>query len=135
MRVASALQVFLSFSAHPTNLWMKKSCGYRTLLARSCFPRDPRVLIQDQIIAKVLRISADDDFGLSKAFVNISSESEEISEIIASHSFLPAYDKEGLAVDQALRVCSRQRKGRPAVMWNELGKQLTSAAVSMDKSS
>ena len=88
---------------------------------------------EDHVIAKVLRISTDDRVGLSQAFVDILSESKEISEIIASHSFLPAHDKEALAVDQALRL--RQRKDCPADMWKELVKLLTSEAVSMDTSS
>mmetsp|Transcript_44278 Transcript_44278/g.107053 ORF Transcript_44278/g.107053 Transcript_44278/m.107053 type:complete len:823 (-) Transcript_44278:252-2720(-) len=78
-------------------------------------------------IKKVLRIPLEDRFGLSKAFVDLTSESTEISEIYASHSFIAFQKKEYLTRESALRS-GRQKSvqsDKPAMYLGNLVKALS----------
>ena len=56
-------------------------------LSPSCLER----LLNNEIVSMVLRIPTDDDFELSRAFLRLTTFQQEMSEILASHSFLGAH--------------------------------------------
>ena len=92
-------------------------------------------------ITRVLRIPFNDQFGLSKAFVELTSESTEISEIYASHCFIACQENKYLTRENALRS-ERKKKvenDKPAMYLNNLvkalslgGQQSESAPMDMD---
>ena len=48
-------------------------------------------LMNNEVVAKVLRVPTTDEFGLSQAYLNLTTFQEEMSEVLASHSFLGAH--------------------------------------------
>ena len=52
---------------------------------------DLELLLNNEVVAWVLRVPTDDKFGLSEAFLDIATGKRELPEILASHSFLSAH--------------------------------------------
>jgi hypothetical protein len=80
-------------------------------VAAELFPADNST--GAKIVVKVLRIPENDHFGLTQACMDITSESEEISEIYASHSFFASHERTALEAKRVLRTSTRRRKSDP----------------------
>jgi hypothetical protein len=67
-------------------------------------------LKKGETVSKVLRIPTDDVFGLSEGFLDLTTGQDEMSEVLASHSFLGAHREADISstpenfVEQALRL-------------------------------
>lgn len=86
---------------------------------------DVSKLLNDKMLTRVLRILLNDEFHLSKAFLQLTSASQEMNEIFASHSFIRAHTaaKKNLQPGVALRQLSRKDEA-PVQMLKELTRQL-----------
>ena len=128
---ALCLLVVFGSSYRPTDFG---KCG---LTSSSCCEQD---LLNGEKIAKILRVSDDDHFGLSRAFRDLTSMQEETMEVFASHSFLAAHSSSTGNMDvaafasNALRARPKKKEPDFALeMVKELATQFGKIGVSESK--